>query len=247
MPRAAAVPPPPRAAAPRAPPPERALAHSRSCREKDPRAGSVDADCRETRRRRLRTRAVPRVGAGTPSSAPRSKVPAAHPEPPRENRLRLVNHRVHVGLPEPGAILNVERRHDGGPQVLLGGIARRPGNTPQRSRQGHRTSSAGARERGCFPREALTARTAWHTGPAASPPPPCAPCLLSHRHSARGCPRILRAFALHLPSPHSSRSPASPLTRDKPLPATAKVLPQPHADMYRSSSLRVKYVRDPSF
>ena len=38
-----------------------------------------------------------------------------------------------------------------------------------------------------------------------------------------------------------------PLTRIKPLPATAETLPQPHADTYRSSSARVKYVRDPSF
>ena len=186
------------------------------------------------RRRYSRIRSAVESTGGPPGTAARES------SAPRE-------HRVRVGLPEPGAILNVERRHDGGPQVLLGGIARRPGNTPQRSRQGHRTSSAGARERGCFPREALTARTAWHTGPAASPPPPYPPCLLSHRHPSGGCPRILRAFALHLPNPHSSRSPASPLTRDKPLPATAEVLPQPHADTYRSSSRRVKYVRDPSF
>lgn len=37
--------------------------------------------------------------------------------------------------------------------MLMGGNARRSGDTPQRSRQGHRRSSAGDRERGQLPRE----------------------------------------------------------------------------------------------
>ena len=79
-----------------------------------------------------------------------------------------------------------------------------------------------------------------------SPPPPHPPCpSLTDTRPARA----LELTGTRSSSPQSTQLAVAgqPRTRIKRLPATAESLPQPHVDTYRSSSLRVKYVRDPSF